>query len=571
MRLVVLVALAVATIKPRSKAAADAAAGADGAAAPGSAVDVRAHGATGDGRTDDTAAVQRAIDAAHAAGGGTVLFPPGTYVVTSVGIRPGIRYSGYGAVIKRPANQARDVRTFNTAKAGYSYSGDHDSTPLTIEGFVFDGSRAEQGKHDAYELEQAHLLFLVADPAKPGRLRARVRDCHFKDGVADAISVYTNVDVRVSDCSATDCFRGGLVVTGGHTRVQVSNFSAGGKTHATGIDIEVDGPGYGGSLAIEATVNNLLLPDGDFDVGVSHGSKLTFSNVIAAAPFYFYGGGDAVARFDNCVFGVGEFSEYSNRIVNPGNLTFSDCRFAIDTTHGTIQERVGVPSAPPGAPGPPRRWAAAHVFWWVSDQPQPARQSVSFEDCDFAVGAGVADADTAYAVYAESERSGDDAEGVLRVVGGRVGEGFDYGVFMNLGGRAVVRDVDVDAMTTLSLGSQPDYAFDVLVDGLNVGRAGRTYLELPGTQKESRLEHRGLVLDEERNVLSAAVGLADECYRGSRLVLGTVPPTPATHGLRGDLYRLKTPGAAGSVFEWVCAAGGAGDRAVWWPLTRVGD
>ncbi len=38
-------------------------------------------GAVGDGITDDTAAVQAAIDAASAAGGGTVYFPPGVYLL----------------------------------------------------------------------------------------------------------------------------------------------------------------------------------------------------------------------------------------------------------------------------------------------------------------------------------------------------------------------------------------------------------------------------------------------------------------------------------------------------------
>ena len=39
------------------------------------------YGALGDGSTDDTAAIQAAIDAAVAGGGGTILFPPGDYVV----------------------------------------------------------------------------------------------------------------------------------------------------------------------------------------------------------------------------------------------------------------------------------------------------------------------------------------------------------------------------------------------------------------------------------------------------------------------------------------------------------
>src|ERR1700733_6865254 len=43
-------------------------------------VDVKSHGASGDGVKDDTAAFQHALDAAHAQGGGTVYAPPGRYL-----------------------------------------------------------------------------------------------------------------------------------------------------------------------------------------------------------------------------------------------------------------------------------------------------------------------------------------------------------------------------------------------------------------------------------------------------------------------------------------------------------
>lgn len=47
-------------------------------------VSAKDFGATGDGSTDDTTFVQAAIDAVAAAGGGTVLFPRGTYICTTL-------------------------------------------------------------------------------------------------------------------------------------------------------------------------------------------------------------------------------------------------------------------------------------------------------------------------------------------------------------------------------------------------------------------------------------------------------------------------------------------------------
>ena len=48
---------------------------------------VRTFGATGDGKTVDTPAINKAIDAVVAAGGGTLVFPAGTYVCFTIRLK----------------------------------------------------------------------------------------------------------------------------------------------------------------------------------------------------------------------------------------------------------------------------------------------------------------------------------------------------------------------------------------------------------------------------------------------------------------------------------------------------
>jgi polygalacturonase len=62
--------------------------------------DVRAFGAKGDGTTLDSEAINKAIAAAHAAGGGTVRFPAGTYLSTSIRLQSHVGlFIDHGATI----------------------------------------------------------------------------------------------------------------------------------------------------------------------------------------------------------------------------------------------------------------------------------------------------------------------------------------------------------------------------------------------------------------------------------------------------------------------------------------
>ena len=71
---------------------------------------VKTYGAAADGKTLDTAAINKAIDAAAAAGGGTVYFPAGNYLSVSIHLKSNIAlYLDQGATIVA-ANTSNDAR-----------------------------------------------------------------------------------------------------------------------------------------------------------------------------------------------------------------------------------------------------------------------------------------------------------------------------------------------------------------------------------------------------------------------------------------------------------------------------
>ncbi len=92
--------LSLAAVPLAAAAASHPAIGADSQGSLAGWLNVRNFGAAGDGKTLDTAAINKAIDAAAAAGGGTVFFPAGVYASYSIHLKSNVcLYLDQGATI----------------------------------------------------------------------------------------------------------------------------------------------------------------------------------------------------------------------------------------------------------------------------------------------------------------------------------------------------------------------------------------------------------------------------------------------------------------------------------------
>lgn len=421
--------------------------------------DVRAYGARGDGRTDDTAAVQRAVDAA-ARTGGVVKFPPATYIITSVQLPAGITLDGYGATLKRPpATRARPLPKFSRMLTTTEriWDSDTDSPLLVIRGLRLDGSRTAQGPYANFELEHAHLIFLHGATRRRGKLRALVEDVTVVENVADGVSVYTNCSATIRRLRASECFRAGFAATGGHADVRLDDYVEESRVHRRGMDVEIDGRGYGGSMAANIEVSNVRI-SGSFDVGLMPGSVFRGVNIRSGPGFNVAAPGSRVF-IERSSFQVGPRSGTYDRILHPHDVTFRDCEFAVARSPGETAQH----------------YAALHVYWATADA-LPRGQRLRLQNCRWTVGPGLTERHELYAYYAEADEYARDNR--LIVEGGSIAPGYDYGLVLAQGGRVEVSRLKNAAAKPYALnGAGPAYAAEARVDGVVTRRVAAS----PGT------------------------------------------------------------------------------------------
>ncbi len=477
-------------------------------------------GAKGDGLTDDTPAIQNAIDSLSENGGGVLLFPPGAYLVSSVNLKENITYEGYGATIIRPDSMDKWTRTFISY-----YSGDSDSKPFIIKGLSFDGNSPNQGAYKHWELEQAHLMMFYGDTSKSGHCVGFVEDCFMRNGVGDGVSVYTNADVTIYNCEAVDVFRGGFVAGGGHSRLRVFKFNAraGELLDPTGFDIEVDGQGFGKDYTLDVVMDGVNCQSGDFDVALLGGSVVA-NNCNSAGTFYcFSGGGISTLKFTNCSIVIGGADSYQ-RIIWPGSLTFENCTFTVSRYSKEICDFYGFD------------------IWWnhAGFEERYNNQSVIFRNCTFMTDGTLKNSDELRAIHTRFDSP--ENNNVLTLEGNNViSSDFDKGLYMEDGGKWIIKDLQNNAALALYFPGA-GRAGDVSVDGMTV--TGSKYVTLTKNVSYHKFSQH-ITMPQTSNIITAINGLEKITFSGNRIIQGEAAPDSLTHGFLNDIYRNDEQ-------EWKC-------------------
>jgi hypothetical protein len=194
-------------------------------------VNVKDRGAKGDGKTDDTAAIQKAIDAV-ADTGGTVYVPDGVYMVVGVGARQLQLRSNMTFKLSRHAI----LRVIPNGKTHYAVLRINRGSDIAIVGGTLQGDRA---KHKGKKGEWGMGVFVGPD-AK----RVTIAGVTARDMWGDGFYVRDSADIAFCSVVAIHNRRQGLSIVGA-SRLLVTNSvfrDTRGTRPSAGIDIEPNGP-----------------------------------------------------------------------------------------------------------------------------------------------------------------------------------------------------------------------------------------------------------------------------------------------------------------------------------------
>lgn len=319
-------------------------------ASPQTILDVRKYGATGDGKTLDTDAINRAIDAAAAAGGGLVFFPAGNYLTFSIHLKSDVHlHLGQGCTIvaaesplpgqqsgynggKYDAAESNDPWE-NFQDYGHNHwhnsliwgEGIHDFSitgPGLIygKGLSFGANRSARGNYPIYVAEQA--------------------------GVANkAIALKNCRNVIFRDFSILKGGHFGLLLTG-VDNLTIDNLKI--DTDRDGIDIDCCQNVRVSNCTVNSPWDDGICPKSSYALGYARPTRnLTITNCLVTGSYVLgsvldgtfkkYGEGEHVGRTGRIKCGTESNGGFIN--VTISNCVFEGCLgYALESVDGALLE-----------------------------------------------------------------------------------------------------------------------------------------------------------------------------------------------------------------------------------------
>lgn len=309
--------------------------------------DVRHFGATGDGKSIDTAAVNHAIDAAAAAGGGTVRFPRGTYACYSIHLKSNVQlHLEPGATIL-----AAETPMEGTASGGYD-AAEANSGDNKFQDFQDFGHN--HWHNSLIWGEDLNNIGIVGPGLIDGKglSRGAGHDTPRADapGVGNkAIALKNCRNVLLKDFSILKGGHFGLLATG------VDNFLIHGLTVDTnrdGIDLDCCRNGHVSECTLNSPWDDAICPKSSFALGYARSTEnITIANCYVAGcyevgtlldgTFKKYGPDVRVPRTGRIKFGTESNGGFKNIAVN--NCVFEGCNgIALESVDGALLEDVTV-------------------------------------------------------------------------------------------------------------------------------------------------------------------------------------------------------------------------------------
>jgi len=348
-------------------------------------LDAANYGVVPNTETDQTEALQAALDAAASAGRGVLVLGPGNYEVSNVAMAPGTTLSAHGAHWFRPPDSELGTRVLSVV-----HDAPEDSLPTLIEGLSLDGRRDSQGSYRDYERENDHLIAVESRVDEPSRLNVSVESVAVSSGTGDGVAVGPDTVAHLCRIQAQDIWRDALSLHGGNSTLRVRGFDANATSGTSGIWLDGGTPGYEGIRTIDVEIEDARLSTGDVEMEVMDGSRVVLRRLsMTEPPFRVLAPNSRVEVIDS-VIQVGVPTSRHNHLAFPGDVRFT--RSTIVTSERLDEEAESEEVA--------REFATLSLRWATEAIPEPPESDyqLTLDACTFILGEDIDASDSVYAI-----------------------------------------------------------------------------------------------------------------------------------------------------------------------------